>query len=49
MNPAERAGMLADMRAQAPAPAFAAALDLVRPHLSEREWAKLAASLGLPD
>ena len=48
MNPAERAGMLADMRAHAPAPAFAAALDLVRPLLSERDWAKLAASLGLP-
>lgn len=48
MNPAERAGMLADMRAHAPAPAFAAALDVVRPHLSEREWAKLSASLGLP-
>jgi hypothetical protein len=48
MNPAERAGMLADMRAQAPAPAFAAALEVVRPHLGEREWAKLAASLGLP-
>jgi len=48
MNPTERAAMLADMRAHAPAPAFAAALDLVRPHLSEREWAKLGASLGLP-
>lgn len=47
MNPAERAGMLADMRAHAPAPAFAAALDVVRPHLGEREWSKLAASLGL--
>lgn len=48
MNPAERAEMLGDMRAHAPAPAFAAALDVVRPHLSEREWAKLAASLNLP-
>jgi hypothetical protein len=47
MNPAERAAMMADMRAHAPAPAFAAALEVVRPHLSEREWAKLAASLGL--
>jgi hypothetical protein len=47
MNPAERAAMMADMRAHAPAPAFAAALDVVRPHLGAREWAKLAASLGL--
>jgi hypothetical protein len=31
MNPAERAGMLGDMREKAPAPAFAAALDVVRP------------------
>jgi hypothetical protein len=47
MNPAERAAMMADMRAHAPAPAFAAALDVVRPHLGEREWTRLAASLGL--
>ncbi|RZL91531.1 MAG: hypothetical protein EOP82_12710 [Variovorax sp.] len=47
MNPAERAAMLADMRAHAPAPAFDAALGVVRPHLSEREWAKLATALGL--
>lgn len=48
MNPAERIAMLADMRAHAPAPAFAAVLDTVRPHLSEVEWAKLARGLGLP-
>lgn len=48
MNPAERTVMLADMQANAPAPAFAAALDVVRPHLDAREWAKLARSLGLP-
>ncbi|VTU32355.1 hypothetical protein H6CHR_03782 [Variovorax sp. PBL-H6] len=47
MNPAERAAMMADMRAHAPAPAFAAAIDVVRPHLGEREWTRLAASLGL--
>jgi len=47
MNPAERAAMLGDMRDHAPAPAFAAALEVVRPHLSEREWAKLGQSLGL--
>lgn len=47
MNPAERAGMLADMQAHAPAPAFAAVLDVVRPHLTTVEWGKLSRSLGL--
>ncbi|WP_048438919.1 hemerythrin domain-containing protein [Caenimonas sp. SL110] len=46
MNPAERVGMLADMRANAPAPAFGAALDVIRPHLTEGEWAKLVNGLG---
>jgi hypothetical protein len=48
MNPAERAGLLSDMRAKAPAPAFRAALDTVRPHLTATEWAKLARALDLP-
>ena len=48
MNPAERAGMLGGMQAHAPAPAFAAALDVVRPHLTQSEWAKLSRALGLP-
>ena len=48
MNPAERAAMLRDMRVHAPAPAFAAALEVVRPHLAGREWDKLAAALALP-
>jgi hypothetical protein len=47
MNPAERAAMLADIRAKAPPPAFHAILDTVRPHLSTAEWAKLARSLEL--
>jgi hypothetical protein len=47
MNPAEREGMLAGMREHAPAPAFQAALDTVRPHLAAREWEKLEAALGL--
>lgn len=47
MNPAERAGMLGGMQAIAPAPAFAAALDVVRPHLTQAEWAKLSRALGL--
>jgi len=48
MNPAERAGMLGDMQAHAPAPAFAAALGVVQPHLSQADWAKLSRALGLP-
>lgn len=47
MNPAERAGMLQGMQAHAPAPAFQVALDTVRPHLSAREWDKLARALQL--
>lgn len=49
MSPAERAGMLGEMQAQAPAPAFEAALAVVRPHLTQREWAKLCRSLNRPD
>lgn len=48
MSPAERTALLADMQAHAPAPAFAAALDVVQPHLTQAEWGKLARSLGLP-
>jgi hypothetical protein len=47
MNPMERLGLLGDMRAKAPAPAFQAVLDTVRPHLSNVEWNKLARGLGL--
>lgn len=47
MNPSERTGMLADMQAHAPAPAFQAVIDTVRPHLTDLEWAKLARSLGM--
>lgn len=47
MNPAERTALLADMQAHAPAPAFAAALDVVQPHLTQTEWAKLTRSLGV--
>jgi len=48
MSPAERAGLLGGMRAHAPAPAFAAALEAVQPHLTLTEWAKLVRALGLP-
>jgi hemerythrin-like domain-containing protein len=48
MNPAERAAVLGGIRAHAPAPAFEAILDTVRPHLSGSEWVKLARALQLP-
>jgi hypothetical protein len=47
ITPAERAGVLAGMQANMPAPAFDAALDLVRPHLTPVEWGKLSRALGL--
>ena len=46
MNPGERAMVLGGMRASAPAPAFAAVLEMVRPHLQAREWDKLMLALG---
>lgn len=48
MNPAERLGLLSDVRSKAPAPAFEAMLEVARPHLTAGEWAKLARGLGLP-
>ena len=48
MNPAERTALLKDMQMHAPAPAFEAALDVVKPHLTTSDWAKLTRSLGLP-
>lgn len=47
MTPAERLVVLQGMQTHAPAPAFAAVLDVVRPHLSSGEWAKLARGLKL--
>lgn len=47
LSPAERAAVLTDMRAHAPAPAFAAVMDAVRPHLTPAEWTKLERALGL--
>lgn len=47
MNPAERAETLAGMQAGAPAAAFAAVLDVVRPQLDERAWAQLTRALGI--
>jgi hypothetical protein len=47
MNPAERVGVLQGIRALAPAPVFPAVIDTVRPHLTQREWDKLATALGI--
>lgn len=47
MTPTERLQVLGGMQAHAPAPAFAAALDVVQPHLDLRGWAKLSRGLGL--
>jgi hypothetical protein len=48
LNPAERAMVFMDMKSNAPAPAFAAMLDVVRPHLDDTAWNKLARALGVP-
>ena len=48
MNPVARAGLLGDIRAKAPAPAFQAILETVQPHLSQQEWGKLMRALDLP-
>jgi len=45
-NPAERAAMLAAMQRTAPAHVVEGLLAAVRPHLSQRDWEKLAAALG---
>ena len=47
LNPAERAALLADMRAKAPPPAFDAMVDGIRPLLRGDEWAKLSRALAL--
>lgn len=48
MNPVERTLLLADIRSKAPAEAFSAILEVAQPHLSAREWSKLARALELP-
>lgn len=42
----ERAAVLGGMQQAAPAPVFAAVLDIVRPYLDARDWAKLGAAIG---
>ena len=44
--PHERAALLSGLQQNAPRPAFEAVLGLVKPHLTEREWAKLGAAIG---
>ncbi|HVZ45578.1 MAG TPA: hypothetical protein VHA82_17340 [Ramlibacter sp.] len=48
MSPAERLGLLTDVKAKVPAPALQAMLETVRPHLTRREWEKLAKGLEVP-
>lgn len=48
MTPAERAMVFQGMKASAPAPAYRAMLDFIRPHLDDGAWAKLARALGEP-
>lgn len=47
MTPSERAMVLGDMRRNAPSGIFDTALSVMRPHLSDGEWGKLARALEL--
>lgn len=47
INHAERMGMLQGMRASAPPPVFAAALDMLRDELGAKDWNKVERDLGL--
>jgi len=44
--PAERLAMMSAMRESAPAEAFDATLQMLMPHLADRDWAKLMAGLA---
>lgn len=46
LSPAERAGLMGDMKRKAPAPAYEAVVATVRPHLTDVEWAKLERALA---
>ncbi|HEY0818539.1 MAG TPA: hypothetical protein VGD46_07155 [Rhizobacter sp.] len=46
LTPQQRAGMLGEMKAGAPAEVFDAVVDMVRPHLAARDWSKLAGALA---
>lgn len=47
LTPAERAAMLGAAQRDAPPEAYLATLAVVRPHLDDTAWAKLAAALGI--
>jgi len=46
MSPAERAGLLGGIQLGAPREVFERVLATARPHLTERDWAKLMTALG---
>jgi len=46
LTPAERAAALTGMQHKLPAEAFSRVLSLIRPHLTDRDWTKLAAAIG---
>ena len=46
LSPGERAGMLAHLRAAAPAEVFDGVIDMLRPLLGSRDWRKLDAALA---
>ena len=48
LTPAQRAGMLSEMRAGAPTPVFEGVLGIARAHLHPTAWVKLARALDLP-
>jgi hemerythrin-like domain-containing protein len=48
MNPAERAGLLGALQQQMPPEAMRGVLEIVRPHLNDRAWGKLARALHIP-
>jgi hemerythrin-like domain-containing protein len=48
LAPAERAAMFASMQQQLPPDALRGALEIVRPHLNDSAWGKLARALGIP-
>jgi len=43
---AERAGLLTTIQLAAPAAVFAEIFAVVKPHVGERDWAKLCAAIG---
>lgn len=46
MTPADRAGMLSEMRQNMPGEAFVGVLAIAKPHLAKRDWTKLLLALG---